>query len=73
MRRWVRGAPNDDNDADQTPPDDDLASEDDGLGAITGVSRGGTILGTGHGTDASGTQETGIDRAGCRSRDAPRN
>ena len=39
MKRWVRGAPNGDNDADQTPPEDDLAAEDDVLGSMTGASR----------------------------------
>ena len=43
MQRWVRGAPNGDNDADQTPPEDDLAAEDDVLGPTTGASREGTV------------------------------
>ena len=57
----MHGAPNGDNDADQAPPEDDLAAEDGVLGATAGVSRGGTMTGTGHEADASGTQEAGID------------
>ena len=37
MQRWVRAAPNGDNDADQSPPEDDLSAEDDVLGSTTGV------------------------------------
>ena len=61
MQRWVRGAANGDNDADQTPPEDDLAAEDDVLVPTTGASRGGMMAGTGHEADASGTLEAGID------------
>ena len=61
MQRWVRGAANGDNDADQAPPEDDLATEDGVLGATAGVSRGGTTTGTGHEAGASGTLEAGID------------
>ena len=61
MQQWVRGAPNGDNDADQTPPEDDLAAEDDVLVPTTGASRGGMMAGTGHEADASGTLEAGID------------
>ena len=61
MQRWVRGAPNGDNDADQTPPEDDLAAEDDVLGSTTGAAREGTVAGTGHEAEASGTLEADID------------
>ena len=61
MQRWVRGAPNGDNGADQTPPEDDLAAEDDVHGPTTGASRGGIMTGTGHEADASDTLEAGID------------
>ena len=57
MQRWVRGAPNGDNDADQTPPEDDLPAENDVRGSATGVAREGTATGTGHGAEASGTLE----------------
>ena len=43
MQRWVRGAPNGDNDVDQTPPEDDLPAENDVLEPATGVAREGTI------------------------------
>ena len=46
MKRWVRGAPNGDKDADQMPPEDDLAAEDDVLGSRTGASREVMITGT---------------------------
>ena len=46
---------------DQTPPEDDLAAEDDVLGSKTGASREGMMRGPGHEADASGTLEAGID------------
>ena len=63
MSRWVRGAPNGDNDADQTPPDDDTASlVDGGPGASNGAPRGrGGTTGARRRADASGAQEPGID------------
>ena len=61
MQRWVRGTPNGDNDADQTPVEDDLSAEDDALGSTTGVSPEGTVTGTGHEAKASGTLEADID------------
>ena len=61
MQRWVRGAPNGDNGADQTPPEDDLAAEDDVLGPTTRASRGGMMTGTGHVAVASDTLGAGIN------------
>ena len=49
------------NGADQMPPEDDLAAEGVVPGSATGASREGTIAGTGHEADASGTMGAGID------------
>ena len=61
MQRWVRGASNGDNDADQTPPEDDLQPENGVLGPAIGTAREGTVAGTGHVAEANDTSEVDID------------
>ena len=61
MQWWVRGAPNGANDADQTPPEDDLKPENGVLGPATGTAREGTVAGTGHIAEANVTSEVDID------------
>ena len=57
----MRSAPNGANDADQTPPEDDLQPENDVLGPATGTAREGTVAGTGHVVEANDTSEVDID------------
>ena len=57
----MRSAPNGANDADQTPPEDDLQPENDVLGSATGTAREGTVVGTGHVAEANGTLEVDFD------------
>ena len=61
MQRWVRGAPNGANDADQTPPEDDLQPESDALGPAAGMALEGTAAGIGHAAETNGASEVGID------------
>ena len=61
MRRWVRGAPNGVNDADQTPPEDDLLPEPGAPGLTPGASTDGTTAGTGPAAAAHGAADFGID------------
>ena len=61
MQRWVRGAPNGANGADQTPPEGDLQPENDTLGSAAGTALEGTTAGTGHAADANGASEVDID------------
>ena len=72
MQRWVRGAPNGDNDADQTPPEDDRPAESGVLGPATRVAREGAVAGTGHETGANGTLEADIDLGWLPERGAQR-
>ena len=58
--KYENDAPNGDNDADQTPPEDDLPAENGVLGPVTGVAREGTVVGTGHEAEAN-TLEADID------------
>ena len=62
MKRWVRGAPNGANGADQTPPEDDHRPENDALGPATGTALEGTAAGTGHAAEANGASVVDIDR-----------
>ena len=59
--RWVRGAPNGTNDADQTPPENDLLPEPGALGATPGASADDTTTGTGPAAAAHGAADFGID------------
>ena len=61
MQRWVRGAPNGANDADQTPPEDDLQPENDALGPATGTALEDTAAGAGHAAEANGASEVDSD------------
>ena len=61
MQRWVRGAPNSANDADQTPPEDDLLPEPDALGLTPGGPTDGTAAGTQSAAIAHGAADFGID------------
>jgi hypothetical protein len=58
MRRWVQGAPNGTNDADQTPPEDDLTPEPP---ETTGQAAGGAATNAGAVTAARSTSDLGID------------
>ena len=61
MRWWVRGAPNSANDADQTPPEDDLLPEPGAPGLPPGVPTDGTVAGTGPAAVAHDAADLGID------------
>ena len=61
VRRWVNGAPNGTNDADQTPPEDDLLPEPDSPGPTSGEAAGNTTADTGPATAAHGAADFGID------------
>ena len=61
MQRWVRGAPNSANDADQAPPEDDLLPEPDALGLTPGGPTDGTAAGTQSAAIAHGAADFGID------------
>ena len=62
MRRWVHGAPNGTNDADQTPPEDDLLPEPDPpAGPTSGTAADNTTIDTGPATAAHGAADFGID------------
>ena len=61
MRRWVRGTPNGTNDADQTPPEDDLLPEPGSPGPIFGAPADDATTGTGPATAAHSTADFGID------------
>ena len=49
------------NDADQTPPEDDLQPESDALGPATGTALEGTTAGIGHAAEANGAPKADID------------
>ena len=61
MQRWVRGAPNGVNDADQAPSEDDLLPEPDALGLTPRTPTGGMAAGTGSAAVAHGAADFGID------------
>ena len=61
MRRWIHGAPNGTNDADQTPLEDDLLPEPDSPGPTSGEAAGNTTTDTGPATAAHGAADFGID------------
>ena len=61
MQRWVCGVPNGVNDADQTPPEDDLLPEPVALGLTPGTPTDGTAAGTGQAAVAHGAADFGID------------
>ena len=62
MRRWVHGAPNGANDADQTPPEDDLLPESNSPGLTTSWEATETSAAdTGPATAAHGAADFGID------------
>ena len=55
------GAPNSANNADQTPPEDDLQPDNDALGPATGTALESTAAGTGHAAETNGASEVDID------------
>ena len=61
MRRWVRGAPNGANDADQTPPEDGLLPEPGAPEPTPGASVDDTTTDTGPAAAAHGAADFGID------------
>ena len=61
MRRWVHGAPNGTNDADQASPEDDLPPEPASPGPTSGEAAGDTTTDTGPATAAHGAADFGID------------
>ena len=61
MQRWVRGVANGVNDADQTPPGDDLLPESDALGLTPGTPTDGTVAGTEQAAVVHGAADLGID------------
>ena len=61
MRRWVHGAPNGINDADQTPPEDDLTPEPASPGPTSGEAAGSAVADAGPAAAAHGAADFGID------------
>ena len=61
MRRWVHSAPNGINDADQTPPEDDLVPETAPPGPTSEEATGSTAADAGPATAAHGAADFGID------------
>ena len=76
MRRWVHGAPNGANDADQTPPEDDLLPESNSPGLTTSWEATETSAAdTGPATQRprrTAQRTSVLTSAGSRSRTAPR-
>ena len=61
MWRWVQGAPNGINDADQTPPEDDLIPEPASRETASGDAAGRGTADVGHVAAAHGAADFGID------------
>ena len=61
MRRWVHGAPNGANDADQTPPEDGLLPEPNSPRPTSGGATETSAADTGPATAAHGAADFGID------------
>ena len=61
MRRWVHGAPNGTNDADHTPPEDDLTPEPSPSRPSSGAPAASVAADAGAATAAHGTADLAID------------